>query len=196
MTEEMNRSSSDGGDAGKRGPRWGRIVLVVSLALNLAVLGIVGGTALRWNAARDHAPDRAQALQSRDFGFGPFVGAFESADRRALGRAYVRSAGRADVARRQVGEMFRQMVITLKAEPFDRARFESLLLQQQKQLAERQEIGAHLLVEQIDAMSPQARSAYAARLDELLRRPPMPMPHGAHGPRNAGPAAEEEPRED
>lgn len=170
-------------DPKKKGIRWSRIVLVGSLALNLAVLGVVGGALLRWDAGMD----RAKALQARDFGFGPFVGAFDTQERRALGRAFSRSAGDPQSARGQVREMFETMVKTLKTEPFDAAAFETLLLRQQKNFSDRQEIGARLVVDQIEAMSAEERMAYADRLVEVLRRPPpRPRDGGAGGPHGNG----------
>ncbi|SFI48593.1 periplasmic heavy metal sensor [Celeribacter neptunius] len=178
------KAKAEGKTEGKKGIRWSRVVLVASLALNLAVVGVVGGVALR----RDAAVDRARALQTRDFGFGPFVGAFETDQRRALGRAFARSAGNPMQARREVGQMFAAMLTTLKTEPFDAGAFGSVLLQQQRQFSERQEIGAQLVVDQIAAMSPEARQAYALRLEEMLKRPPT-MGRGPHqgAPADGGP---------
>ncbi|NIY78204.1 periplasmic heavy metal sensor [Celeribacter sp. HF31] len=183
MSDKMTQPGASGDATQKKGIRWSRIVLVASLALNIAVLGIVGGALLRWDAGMD----RAKALQTRDFGFGPFVGAFDTQERRALGRAFSRSAGDPQTARGQVREMFETMVKTLKTEPFDAAAFETLLLRQQKNFSDRQEIGARLVVDQIEAMSAEERMAYADRLVEALRRPPpRPRDGGAGGPHGNG----------
>lgn len=183
MSDKLTQPGPSGDATKKKGIRWSRIVLVGSLALNIAVLGIVGGALLRWDAGMD----RAKALQARDFGFGPFVGAFDTQERRALGRAFSRSAGDPKVARSQVREMFETMVTTLKTEPFDAEAFETLLLRQQKNFSDRQEIGARLVVDQIEAMSAEERMAYADRLVEALKRPPQRPgmrdggPKGPHG---------------
>ncbi|WP_417277944.1 periplasmic heavy metal sensor [Celeribacter sp.] len=183
MSDKMTQPGPSGDAAKKKGIRWSRIVLVGSLALNIAVLGVVGGALLRWDAGMD----RAKALQARDFGFGPFVGAFDTQERRALGRAFRRSAGDPQTARSQVREMFETMVTTLKTEPFDAAAFEELLLRQQKNFSDRQEIGARLVVDQIEAMSAEERMAYADRLVEALKRPPQrPRDGGPGGPHGNG----------
>jgi len=162
--------------------RWSRVVLVVSLALNLAVIGTVAGALLRWDAG----VDRARAMQVRDFGFGPFVGALETKDRRDVGRMFIRSAGDPREARAEVKAMFAQMIATLKAEPFDRQAFETLLLQQQQKFSSRQEIGAQIVVDQIAQMSAPDRAAYATRLEDMLKKPPR-SPHTGDGVRDAAP---------
>ncbi|SDW31529.1 Heavy-metal resistance [Celeribacter indicus] len=164
----------------RRGIRWGRIVLVLSLALNLAILGAGIGMALRWDAARD----RARAMHTRDFGFGPYVGAFSREDRRALGRAFVEEAGDWRAARREARESVETLIATLRAEPFDAERFQALLLAQHARFAARQKIGAELVVARIGEMQPEDRIAYADRLEEILTRPPHP-PHGGDRPREA-----------
>lgn len=177
MTDEQNPSTAPG-----KGVHWSRIVLVLSLALNVAILGIVGGAVLRWNAGMD----RARTLQARDFGFGPFVGALENEDRRALGREFARSAGDPRAARAKVGAMFGAMITALKSDDFDAAGFETLLSEQQREFARGQQIGARLVAQQIAEMSAQERQAYAERLEEMLRNPPhRPHEQGARGPGNS-----------
>ncbi|PTQ71270.1 periplasmic heavy metal sensor [Celeribacter persicus] len=177
MTDERNPTPTATG----KGVHWSRIVLVLSLALNVAILGIVGGALLRWNAGMD----RARTLQARDFGFGPFVGALESGDRRELGRAFAHSAGDPRAARQKVGAMFDAMISALKADDFDATGFEALLSEQQQEFARGQQIGARLVAQQIAEMSVEERKAYAARLEAMLRNPPRP-PHeaGERGSRN------------
>lgn len=167
MTDEMT-TKPDRSD--KTGLRWSRIVLVASLALNLAVLGVVGGAILRWDAGMD----RARALQVRDFGFGPFIGAFDTKERRALGREFRRSTGDPKVARQEIETMFQDMLEALRAEPFEAVRFEALLLKQQRDFSERQKIGAELVVDQIATMPSEARMAYAERLEQMIKNPPRP----------------------
>lgn len=178
MTDETGVSGMKNGIG-----RWWRVALVASLALNLGLIGAGVGMALRSDAQQD----RARVLQTRDFGFGPFVGAFDDTDRRAMGRDFARSAGEPTQARREVAALFEQMVAALKTEPFDAASFEALLLSQHKMFAERQEMGANLVLARIAQMSAEERTAYADRLDQILKRPPPP-PRGqkkSDGPRGA-----------
>lgn len=162
------------------GIRWSRVVLVASLALNIVVLGIVGGAALRWDKGRDHV----RTVQVRDIGIGPFMGAFAPEQRRELGRAFARSAGNPREARQEAQGLFEDMLGLLRSDPFDAAQFETHLLTLQSGFADRQEIGTRLMIAKISEMSPEARMAYADKLDDLLKRPPVrpgdrKPPHGA-----------------
>ncbi|WP_434288062.1 periplasmic heavy metal sensor [Celeribacter sp. SCSIO 80788] len=181
MTDEQTPTPVETGVETGKGVHWSRIALVVSLALNIAILGIVGGAVLRWNAGMD----RERSLQARDFGFGPFVGALETEDRRALGREFARSAGDAKAARQKAGAMFEAMIVALKADDFDAAGFETLLSEQQQEFARGQQIGSRLVAAHIAEMSVDERKAYAERLEDMLRNPPRP-PHeqGERGPGN------------
>ena len=159
--------------------QWGRVVLAVSLAANLAVVGIVAGVALR----RDAWMDRARALEVRDMGFGPYVGAMEGEDRRALGRAFFREAGEAREERARAQGQFEALMGALRQEPFDAGRVEALLLSQQARLVEGQRIGTRLLVAQLAQMDREERLEYADRLDRILTRPP----HGDRSEHGEGP---------
>lgn len=172
MTDETGVSTVKNGIG-----RWTRVALVASLALNLGLIGAGIGLALR----RDAHQDRARMIQTRDFGFGPFVGAFEGVDRRALGRDFARSAGEPAQARREVSALFEEMVAVLKNEPFDADAFATLLRNQHQQFVARQEMGADLVVTRIAQMTAEDRAAYAERLDQIVKRPP-PVPHGRKNP--------------
>ena len=62
-----------------RAPRWMKIVLALSLALNLAVAGLALGAFLK---------DGPRRGMPRDLSFGPFTEAFSADDRRALREAF------------------------------------------------------------------------------------------------------------
>ncbi|SDX48797.1 periplasmic heavy metal sensor [Roseicitreum antarcticum] len=64
-------------------PRWMRIVLVVSLALNLGVAGVMGGAVLRWGGA-DGPPRVGQNAVPGDLSFRTAVSALPEADRRDM----------------------------------------------------------------------------------------------------------------
>lgn len=151
---------------------WSRVVLAVSLALNLAVVGLVAGAALRHEKRDGPDDDHARTMQSRDFGFGPYIGAFEGDVRRDLGRAFSQKAGGRVEARARVQAQFDAVMAALRSEPFDAAMFESLIVGQQSDLAARQEIGARLLAQKVAQMTPDERSAYASRLDDMIKRGP------------------------
>ncbi|MEM5478165.1 periplasmic heavy metal sensor [Pacificibacter sp. AS14] len=155
-----------------RGSQRMRLVLILSLAVNLAVVGLVAGAALRGGERGGvSGDDRARAMQTRDFGFGPYVAALEHEQRRDIGRAFIKKAGLPDAARAGAQAKFEAILDALKAEPFDADLFQSEVLAQLNDLAEMQKIGATVIVDQVAAMTPETRAAYAVRLDQALTRP-------------------------
>lgn len=154
--------------SGSRRTRW---VLIASLGLNLAIVGLVAGAALRGDHGGASGDARARAMQSRDFGFGPYVAALEHADRRVVGRAFIGKAGQPDKARNHVQTQFESILDALNTTPFDGDAFKSEMLTQLNDLAELQKIGADVIGDHIADMTPEARAAYAVRLDQALTRP-------------------------
>jgi uncharacterized membrane protein len=155
--------------------RW---LLVVSLALNLLLVGVAVG-ALLGPAGREGRFPRDAAL--------PYVQAFEPRERRALGRDLrerMRAAGIDRSARR---DGYREAVQLLRAEPFDAAAFEALLKRQFAAMARLQAEGRAALIERLSGMEPAARAAYAAQLEDVLERHPHRAGAARHAPsRGAG----------
>ncbi len=156
--------SDTSGAAPKQRWPWGKIVLFVSLALNLLIVGLVVGALL--NGPRDR--DRNPAL--RDLGFGPFVQALPRADRRALGDALLRQAGAFRENRAEMRASFEAFLGALRAEPFDAVALRRIVTDQQARITERQSLGRQLLLERIEAMNVAERADYADALDKSLRR--------------------------
>lgn len=142
--------------------RWGKIVLFVSLAFNLLVVGLVAGTML--GVKRDRSPVMG------DLGFGPFVHALPRADRSEIARAIKREAGSFRENRIALRLQFEEILAALRATPFDASELARLIAGQQSRIGERQEMGQRLLLERIDAMNADQRAAYADALDNALRR--------------------------
>jgi len=161
--------SDTSGAAAKKSWPWGKIVLFVSLALNLLIAGLVAGAVL--NGPRDR--DRNPAL--RDLGFGPFVYALPRADRRELGDAMRRQAGAFRENRAEMRTSFEAFLSALRAEPFDPEALRRIVNDQQSRITERQNLGRQLLLERIEAMSVAERAAYAEELDRSLHRRARPI---------------------
>ena len=157
MTQEVS-------DTPKR--RWGRVVLFVSLALNLLVAGVVAGALLGGPRDRDRDP----AL--RDLGFGPFVSSLSRSDRAALRDGLRREAGALRENRAAMRAQFEELLTLLRAEPYDHAAVRAHVEGQHTRISERVTLGRQLLLERIEAMAPEERGAYADKLDEALRRGP------------------------
>ena len=154
-------------DPASRTPsRWLKVALVVSLALNLLVIGAMIGAAL--GAGRPG--ERIRSEVPREFGRSPLVSALEREDRRAVGRELMREAGPLRQNRTDLRARFDRLLDALRAEPFDRAAVEALLSEQREAGARRLELAEAALLSRLAAMSPEARAAYAERLDRSLRR--------------------------
>ncbi|PZX53678.1 putative membrane protein [Cereibacter changlensis] len=146
-----------------RSPVWMRVVLALSLTLNLAVLGIVGGAALRSHDERRPAP-------VRDLGFGPFDNALTPEDRKELRRAFMDDGPDIRSARRAMRQDFAAILEALRAEPFDPAALQQVLDRQNARGAEMLAYGQKLIFERVAAMDPEARRAFADRLEQSLTR--------------------------
>lgn len=148
-----------------RGLRW---ALGISLALNLAVVGMVAGAMLR------DGPGMRGAMV-RDLGFGPFTEALSREDRRALRQALFERAPEIRQARQQRQEDLQALVAILRAEPFDAAALAAAMAEQEARMVGQLRLGQTVLQERIAAMTPEARRGFAERLEDGLG-------HGRRGP--------------
>lgn len=145
-------------------PRWLRLLLVVSLAFNLLILGLIGGWAMKWGKHGPHHMSRVEHLG------GPMTRALDHDDRRAIGKR-MRAAFRAEPADQSARhETMAALIGELRKEVFDRDTAEELMAQQRSYLTKRLAIGQSLLLDRLETMTPDARAAYADRLQEGLER--------------------------
>ncbi|PWE33829.1 hypothetical protein DDZ14_03990 [Maritimibacter sp. 55A14] len=149
--------------------RWVKIALVASLALNVAVLGLVAGTVF----SPHHGKDRWRHHSDRGLmpmGLHVYGRAMPDADRQALIDAAREHGIRRQDAREELRGHFRDMVAALRADPFSAERVMVVLRAQHRSVGARIVEGQSLLVARISAMSPQARHAFADRLEDRLER--------------------------
>lgn len=144
---------------------WRRWVLIASLGLNLAAIGLIGGALLKGPPPPEPGP-------------GPALWRYAS----ALPDPYRRNLAEALRANRPDWESLRDalrvqaesMTTALRADPFDPTAVRNIL-EQQAELANRLSVqGTALLMAEIEKMSPEERAAYATALTD--RR------HGPKGP--------------
>lgn len=155
----------------KRGFRWGRLVMWVSLALNLLVVGVVGGTMLN----RAHEMGEAAPPGGALISYGPYTRALNPEDRKALRGALMRNAPHLRANRREVRQDFDRLLAALRAQPFDKAAAQAVLDTQQGRVEEQARQVRLLVLDQIAGMSDAERAAFADRLEAALRRgPPRP----------------------
>ena len=141
-----------------RGLRW---ALGISLALNLAVVGMVAGAMLRDGSVM-------RGAMVRDLGFGPFTEALSREDRRALRQALFERAPEIRQARQQRQEDLQALVAILRAEPFDAAALAAAMAEQEARMVGQLRLGQTVLQERIAAMTPEARRGFAERLEDGL----------------------------
>lgn len=152
----------------RHAPRWMKVLLGVSLALNFLVLGAVLG-ALAFGERRDvpRGGDRTSLSA-------PLMQALPQADQRALRRALLRDREALRGSRQEIRAARDEMIVALRQDPFDRSAFAAAL---ETQLQSGQALfvaGQTALVEHLANMSATEREAYAERLEDLMtrRRPP------------------------
>lgn len=150
--------------------RWKTVLLVVSLALNLLVAGALIGAVV--GHGREERAERSRPEVPREFMRSPFLGALEPEDRRAVGRELMREDGSLRENRAALRARFERLLVAIRAEPFDRAAIEAILDEQRAAGARRLELAEAAVLDRLSAMSPEARAAYADRLDRSLRRGP------------------------
>ncbi|MDZ4309356.1 MAG: periplasmic heavy metal sensor [Cypionkella sp.] len=144
-----------------------RIALAVSVALNLAVVGVFAGSFLK-----DHEEGGPRGV--REIGFGPFTEALSREDRKALRKAVLARMPGIRQARQEAGQDARNLLGVLRAEPFDPAQLAALLEAQRVRMAGRFEVGQEVMRDLLVAMTPEARLAFADRLEQRLQ-------HGGKG---------------
>lgn len=143
--------------------RWLKPALIVSVALNLAVAGLVLGAWLG-DGHRNGMP--------RDMSFGPFSDALNEQDRKALRRDLMDRAGEFRSSREATRAEFGALLDTLRADPFDPAAMKSALAAIETRNAERLQLGRSLIETRLIEMSPEDRQAFADRLERGLKRRP------------------------
>lgn len=145
-----------------------KVILTLSLTLNLLILGLVVGAHVRegQDARRFTPPDRAIA---RDMGFGPFIGAFPRENRREMALALRERAGPFLDNRQALVEEMQTILTSLRKEPFDAVELNGLLAAQADRMRARAAVGREVLVEQIGMMTPRERARFADALERGLR---------------------------
>lgn len=141
---------------------WLRAVLFVSLALNLAVAGLVAGALI--SGPRDkHRPPRLDQVT------GPLTYSLSREDRRDLGRKMRDAYRDGRPSRAEFRAQFDSIVQALRAVPFDPAPVQDGLIRQRAVADARQDFGQTLLLEQLTRMSDAERAGFADRLEEALQ---------------------------
>lgn len=144
---------------------WQRVLLVASLALNLAILGAaIGFFAMNRGPDGRHGPPRVDRMG------GPLTHALSHEDRRAIGRAIWKEYREGRPSRADQRAQYDAVIAALRAEPYAADVVERNLEDQLSLATERQRVGQRILLERLAAMSAEERTAFADRLQEGLDR--------------------------
>ena len=164
MTDMPNASPDP--ESRPRMSRGIRIVLFLSLALNLLVVGLVAGFIFRGG------PDGRPPKHVRD-AVAPYTAALERGDRREIGRRIYRSLraeGSREAMRAEMRAEYTKALTLLRAETFDADAFADVIARQTTRAADRQKFGQRELVRHLSEMTTEERRAYAQRVAEALER--------------------------
>lgn len=157
-------------DINQNQSRLMRIALIVSLALNLCVIGAIAGFALSGGGS--------ERMQRFDLTVGPLTRALDP-DRRAAIRDDLRTRGVFGPDNRQA--MRRDLVSlidVLRSDQFDSAAFGIILERQRDRLQASQLVVVDAITAQISGMSDEDRAAFADRLEDQFRRGTVPPQRG------------------
>jgi len=166
MTGEERTAMTDEKDMTARAPRWMRVTLFASLALNLLIVGAVVGVLLGGGPRSSPKGD----VRMRDLGLGPYMRALERDDIAALRRGAEQQREQFRKSRTEMRAAFQETLAILRAEELDAPRLAELI-QNQSGVAERgRALGMKLLLARIQQMSVVERRGLAQRLEESLKR--------------------------
>ncbi|PHQ98609.1 MAG: hypothetical protein COB39_08520 [Marinosulfonomonas sp.] len=134
-----------------------KILLAVSLGLNMLVIGAVGGMMYRGGPM-------AGPPGAHDTAYGPYTRALSHEDRKAIGQSMRRELGDFRQNRPKAQASFAALRTALTAEVYDSDLVHRLVKEQQASGMQRQQTGQRLLLERLDAMSAKERREFAERL--------------------------------
>lgn len=148
---------------------WVRILLVVSLGLNLLVVGAVAGLVIKGGPWKQGGPP-----SMAEGGVGPLTRALSKEDRRAIGREMRQKGAQSGWDRRAHRQSMERMVVLLEAQPFDADAFAAELNNTVVGLQGRIVDASGALTKRLSQMSDADRAAYAARVKEAMTRKMRP----------------------
>lgn len=149
-----------------KSPRWMRLLLIASLALNLAVLGIVGGAFLR-------GPEgRGDASVSLGGEFRMLAGSLPKAHQEAMRKDARSHWKELRSFRIVISKQRKSIVVALRSDAFNADAFAAMLKTQHTTWREIGTRGVDLLVLRVRAMSKEERIEFADNLERWRNRHP------------------------
>lgn len=137
-----------------------KLVLVLSLGINLAIGGLALGV---WAFDKPRRPPSPDAVAFLSF-------ALPKEHRDALREQMVSRRGELRANRAALGSLRRQMIRALQAEPFDITVIEDILQRQREHFLALGELAHSALLERIALLTPEERAIYVESLKKQVRR--------------------------
>ena len=156
-----------------------RILLYVSLLVNLLVIGLVLGTIVMGGPK---GSDRRPAAAG-ETGLGPLMRALDPQDRRAMGMEMRRTLRSERLSRGEMRALMSEIQAALAETPFDAEAVGERLDQQMEEVAYRLSLAREIFMKRVSEMSDEERAAFASRFQVELERP-RGQRSGENGPRN------------
>lgn len=143
--------------------RLWKVIFGLSLALNVAILGVVVGAT--W---RSHDDGRRPPALNRDIG-SLYLRALGHEHRRELGRKMRPSGKKGKAERAEIAQGFVQAIAVLRAEPFDSDALEQIMQDHSQRSETRMQEAREILLDHLISIGPDERAAYADRLEKALK---------------------------
>ncbi|WP_432447854.1 periplasmic heavy metal sensor [Aliiroseovarius marinus] len=168
----MSETSNKTGPQGPAKPRrkWPKVLLAVSLTLNLLVIGLVVGAKAGGHHGRSFDPRGPERDVIGRLGFAPLAGAFTPRDRRAIGKEMKARSGSYRDHGKLLEQEFSAMLEELRADPFDADRFALLMQSQADRMHSRAQTLRGLVIDRISLMSLAERRDFADRIARKVKR--------------------------
>ena len=152
----------------KRARNIWKVILAISLALNIAVLGAIGGAALRFSKG---PPAGKAYLKERQIG-SVYMRALNPDQKRELGRQMRELEKGSKENRVKMEAGFQEAIRILRSANFDREKFETVVNGHAARSNQRLKNAQMILLSHINSMDINERSTYADRIEIALSRAP------------------------
>ena len=136
-----------------------KILFGMSLALNLLIVGAIGGTMIRMS--------KGPVVNNRASGI-LYMRALNFEDKKLLRQDIFKSKDSRKQGRAKEYRIYTSAIAILKKHPFDQKSFENLLDAQIKYSNSRQSLARTALVKHIENMTKEERMIYTKRLENLV----------------------------
>ena len=148
----------------KRAHNIWKIIFTISLALNIAVLGAIGGAAVRFSKSPIASEGHLKERQIRSI----YIRALSKEQRRELGRKMRDQEENNQDSRAMIAAGFQEAIRILRSENFNKEAFEAVAQGHSKISNDRLKKARSILISHITYMNFDQRLAYADRIEKAL----------------------------